>query len=278
LASCPVLNTDRTSQAGTTPGPWVRTVASQNPVPQVVGLGSVAGSREAVVGTAVCRSGVTTGVRCGKITAKNRTVSYLEGTVYGMTATDACSEKGDSGGPFMAGDQAQGIASGGMGACGDSAAYTFYQPINAALSAYGLTLLTVPSTPWWDQSPGNSDRGTLHMNVNGDGLDDVVAFYDYGNSETRLWVFIANNSGGLNPPTVAWYSGGPGTWDLTRTRLVGGDFNGDGRDDIGAFYDYGNNETRLWAFTANNSGSFNNPTMQYNSGPGNWNLGGTALV
>jgi streptogrisin C len=101
----------------------------------------VGGSTESPVGAAVCRSGSTTGTFCGTILAKNQTVNYPEGTVTGLTRTDVCAEGGDSGGPWLSGDQAQGVTSGGSGDC-TSGGETFFQPITEILETNGLTLLT----------------------------------------------------------------------------------------------------------------------------------------
>ena len=102
---------------------------------------TVAGSQEAAVGSSVCRSGSTTGWRCGTIQAKNQTVNYPQGTVYGLTRTSACAEPGDSGGSWLTGQQAQGVTSGGSGNC-TSGGTTYFQPVGEILSRYGLTLVT----------------------------------------------------------------------------------------------------------------------------------------
>ncbi|CAL9483756.1 Alpha-lytic protease [Actinosynnema sp. ALI-1.44] len=101
----------------------------------------VKGSQEAPVGASVCRSGSTTGWRCGTIQAKNQTIRYAEGAVYGMTRTSACAEPGDSGGSWVTGQQAQGVTSGGSGDC-TSGGTTYFQPVNEILGVYGLRLLT----------------------------------------------------------------------------------------------------------------------------------------
>ncbi|MEU4214606.1 S1 family peptidase [Actinoplanes sp. NPDC026623] len=101
----------------------------------------VGGSTEAPVGAAVCRSGSTTGTFCGTILAKNQTVNYPEGAVTGLTRTDVCAEGGDSGGPWLSGDQAQGVTSGGSGDC-TAGGETFFQPITEILETNNLTLLT----------------------------------------------------------------------------------------------------------------------------------------
>lgn len=115
---------------------WVQTSGDWNPVGQVSGVGAVAGSSEAETGAAVTKSGSTTGVTQGTIGAKNQTVNYPEGSVSGLTATDALCQPGDSGGAFIAGDQAQGVVSGG------NSFTCYFQPVNPILSAYGLSLVT----------------------------------------------------------------------------------------------------------------------------------------
>ncbi|MCP3099193.1 ricin-type beta-trefoil lectin domain protein [Myxococcus sp. K15C18031901] len=113
--------------------PWVYNYAGANVL--------VFGSAEAGVNASVCRSGSTTGWRCGVIQAKNVTVNYSVGPVYGLTQTNACAEGGDSGGSWMSGNQAQGVTSGGSGNC-STGGNTFFQPVNPILSVYGLSLTT----------------------------------------------------------------------------------------------------------------------------------------
>lgn len=109
---------------------------------------TVAGSAVVGIGGSVCRSGSTTGWRCGTVQAFNQTVNYGGGNiVYGLTRTNACAEPGDSGGSFVSNPgtgtrvQAQGLTSGGSGNC-TFGGTTFFQPINEVLSYYGLTLIT----------------------------------------------------------------------------------------------------------------------------------------
>ena len=93
------------------------------------------------IGQAVCRSGSTTGVRCGTVTALNATVNYAEGSVSGLIRTNICAEPGDSGGPLYAAGTGTilGILSGGSGNC-TSGGTTYYQPIAEVLAAYGVTI------------------------------------------------------------------------------------------------------------------------------------------
>jgi streptogrisin C len=125
---------------------WVRTDNDWTPHGVVNnyagGTVPVAGSTVAPVGAAVCRSGFTTGWRCGTIQALNQTVNYTEGRVRGLTRTTACAASGDSGGSFITGDQAQGILSGGSATCVNGVGNTFFQPVAEILRAYRLTLVT----------------------------------------------------------------------------------------------------------------------------------------
>jgi len=124
---------------------YVETTSGFTPTSTVNGYGSgdvtVAGSQESGVGASICRSGSTTGWHCGEVQALNQTVNYAEGTVNGLTQTNACAEPGDSGGSWVSGNQAQGVTSGGSGNC-SSGGTTYFQPVNEILSAYGVSLVT----------------------------------------------------------------------------------------------------------------------------------------
>ncbi|MEJ2861157.1 S1 family peptidase [Actinomycetospora flava] len=101
---------------------------------------SITGTATAPVGATVCRSGSTTGWRCGKVTAVNVTANYAAGPVQGLVLTDACSEGGDSGGPFVSGSSALGLLSGGTGDCTTAGGTSLYQPIDEVLATERLTL------------------------------------------------------------------------------------------------------------------------------------------
>ncbi|WP_443706256.1 alpha-lytic protease prodomain-containing protein [Saccharothrix luteola] len=134
---------------------WVRTAAGNTGRPLVnryPGTVPVAGSTEAPVGASVCRSGSTTGWRCGTIQQKNTSVTYPEGTITGLTRTNACAEPGDSGGSWLTGDQAQGVTSGGSGNC-TSGGTIYFQPVNEILQVYGLQLIVSGGTPTSTTSP-----------------------------------------------------------------------------------------------------------------------------
>lgn len=109
--------------------------------PRVAGQYPVDGTTQAPVGSAVCRSGSTTGWHCGTITAHNVTITYPQGTVTGVSRTNLCPEPGELGGPTLSGGQAQGIVLGGSGNCA-SGGVTYYYPVPAIASAAGVTVKT----------------------------------------------------------------------------------------------------------------------------------------
>ncbi|GGR36392.1 hypothetical protein GCM10010168_63520 [Actinoplanes ianthinogenes] len=113
--------------------PWVNNYAGGNVL--------VAGSQEAAIGSSICRSGRTTGWRCGTLLGKNETINYAQGAVSGLSRSNACAEPGDSGGSWISGNQAQGVTSGGTGNC-SSGGTMWFQPVTEILQVYGLSLTT----------------------------------------------------------------------------------------------------------------------------------------
>ncbi|UKY48219.1 S1 family peptidase [Streptomyces inhibens] len=100
---------------------------------------SITKAGDPIVGQKVQRSGSTTQVRNGDISALNVTVNYQEGPVDGLIQTTICAEPGDSGGSLFEGTAALGLTSGGRGNC-SSGGETFYQPVGEALEKTGSQL------------------------------------------------------------------------------------------------------------------------------------------
>ncbi|MFG3659133.1 S1 family peptidase [Streptomyces sp. NPDC047706] len=112
----------------------------------IVAIGDGQGVRitavgETSVGQRVFRSGSSSGLRDGEVTALDATVNYPEGTVTGLIETNVCAEPGDSGGPLFSEGIALGVTSGGSGDCREGGT-TFFQPLPQALSALGVRLIT----------------------------------------------------------------------------------------------------------------------------------------
>jgi len=81
---------------------------------------------------------------------------------------------------------------------------------------------------------------------NGDGKDDIAAIYYYnwnGMNEVRIHVWLSDGSKFL--PLQTWSTNTQYCGYLINGRVVAGDFNGDGKDNICAMYDYGNDKINL---------------------------------
>ncbi|MGW0908843.1 S1 family peptidase [Streptomyces sp. NPDC002853] len=112
----------------------------------------VRGSQRAAVGATLCKSGSTTGWTCGRVGAYNVSVTYTDRNggpdtvVNGLGRSTVCVEGGDSGGAYIAGNQAQGMTSGGPTnqSCGgvNDQGSSYFQPLDDTLRYYGLTLNT----------------------------------------------------------------------------------------------------------------------------------------
>jgi hypothetical protein len=131
------------------------------------------------------------------------------------------------------------------------------------------------STPTiaWDSGLGNWQWDHIQPLIgdfNGDGYTDVGVFYDYNASETKLITFWGY-SGGLMAPGVTWDSG-IGNWEWGRTLAVVTpiDINNDGNNDIVAFYNYDNSQTKMFTFWGYNGGVLA-PGVAWDSGIGHWN-------
>jgi hypothetical protein len=99
--------------------------------------------------------------------------------------------------------------------------------------------------------------------------DDIIAFYDYGNSNTRIHYWIGRkNDFYYVGPNGLWSTSGYDANKITG-RVVVGDFNNNGfKDDICAFYDYGNSNTTIHGWYGSTS------TVNYLGAYGLWRSSG----
>ncbi len=77
--------------------------------------------------------------------------------------------------------------------------------------------------------------------VNGDGKDDIVTMYDYGNSKTKIFAHISNGKSFTGSTEFQSWDTGMYNANSVTGRFACGDVNGDGKDDLTVMYDYGNN-------------------------------------
>jgi hypothetical protein len=117
---------------------------------------------------------------------------------------------------------------------------------------------TYQSTPWWSSTGYEANLITDRVvsgDFDNDGYkDDIAAFYRNGNYSTTLHVWrYTGCSGG----TCFTYSGGSGWWSNSgyeanqiTGRVVAGNFDNTGGEDIATFYDNGSSHTNLHVFTS----------------------------
>ena len=128
--------------------------------------------------------------------------------------------------------------------------WTFLGKSNGAFEAPFATW-TAPASSWdWN-------RVQLHAgDSNGDGRDDLIAWYEYEDSSDALFTFVADSRGGFTTPVKSWTST---TWTRSMGKTVTGDYNGDGRDDLAVLYDYSGGAIKVWTFLAQPTGGYAAP-------------------
>ncbi|MCH2226029.1 MAG: T9SS type A sorting domain-containing protein, partial [Crocinitomicaceae bacterium] len=104
---------------------------------------------------------------------------------------------------------------------------------------------------------------------NDDFHDDIAVLYDYGDSQTRIHVWMSNSNEFIYSGATGWWGYGVIGYDANKVtkRVVSGDFDNDNNfDDIAAFYDYGGT-TRIHVWLSTGSG------FTYMGGTGWWSDG-----
>ncbi|OWA09079.1 hypothetical protein B9W62_15000 [Streptomyces sp. CS113] len=132
----------------------------------------------------------------------------------------------------------------------------------------------------WEAPAGSwtaSRAKLLRGDYNGDGLSDLAAAYDYSDGTMGMWTWLAERDGGYGTPFRSWRSVDD-NWTYARSTLVSGDFDGDGRDDIAAWYDYAAGHDRLFTFRSDETGHFTAPTASLTLAEGKWTAAAAKLV
>ncbi|MGW6563336.1 FG-GAP-like repeat-containing protein [Streptomyces hydrogenans] len=127
-----------------------------------------------------------------------------------------------------------------------------------------------PPQEYWNSDQGEFDHTRTKWasgDFNGDGRDDVVGFYGYGTGAVAAWSFLTQTAGpAVQKKSVALDTG----WTWSRTTLLTGDVNGDGRDDLIYVYNYGDGLTGVFRSLARTDGTFDDPVLSYKSPSGYW--------
>jgi hypothetical protein len=180
----------------------------------------------------------------------NAVTNSLNGLGIDTSATPRQSESGSSlpqsynplGHTLMV-DPLMEIYIGGMPLAGSTAAATLVDdfsqsPIdpNKVITPTTLFQLSTTDAPWWtEQLPGQSPRETKRAvaaaDVDGDGLQEIATVFV---EDSNLLLQIVHNTGsGFAASTTTLLTNTPG---ITNVAIVGGDFDGDGKDDLAVGY------------------------------------------
>jgi hypothetical protein len=151
---------------------------------------------------------------------------------------------------------------------GDVAAFYGYDNGEVALRTWlgkGDGTFAAPFASW-STAPGNWVFEHIYAQAgdfNGDGRDDIAAWYAYGDGSDKLYTFTANTKGGFNTPFSSFYRADG--WTADRMKFATGDYDGDGRDDLGALYGYTDGHIALMTFLTKPTGGFNEPIHGWES-------------
>ncbi|MFF4225409.1 FG-GAP-like repeat-containing protein [Streptomyces abikoensis] len=204
------------------------------------------------------------------------TVGSLKGASIGLAGkeADAVICQGDTGGPAFRdvnGRQelvAVNSRSWQGGCLGTDPAETRKGALDTRTDDIASWILQVRSLP--------KRFATASGDFDGDGKADLAMLTDYGQtpdgrSRSALWVYTASGEGFGGPRSV-WDSG-TDSWRWEATKLTTGDFNGDGKTDIAALYNYGAEGGRMRSglFTFTNQGTrFDTHRKVWDSSTSTW--------
>ncbi|MEV7834882.1 FG-GAP-like repeat-containing protein [Streptomyces subrutilus] len=153
----------------------------------------------------------------------------------------------------------------------------FYGHGDGSVEAY--TLLARPdggfSAPFrsWNRAPGHWAYDLSRItsgDYNGDGRADLAIMFDYGNGRSALFTLAGKPDGGIaedvrswEAPEGQWYAGSLG-------RLVSGDTDRDGRDDLAVVYNHAAGSSAAHTFRSRADGGFDSPLKSWQAPAGTW--------
>ncbi|MEU6841741.1 FG-GAP-like repeat-containing protein [Streptomyces sp. NPDC046716] len=154
---------------------------------------------------------------------------------------------------------------------GDIAAFYGYDDGRVSLLTWLGTGKGTFADPFssWSVTPGNWTFDAINAQAgdfDGDGRDDIAAWYDYRNGDDKLFTFLAEADGGFASPFSSFARTNADGWQVERMKFTTGDFDGDGRDDLAVLDSYTAGTVRLMAFSGTAEGGFSDPVSGWQAG------------
>ncbi|MFD6363099.1 FG-GAP repeat domain-containing protein, partial [Streptomyces roseolus] len=146
---------------------------------------------------------------------------------------------------------------------GRAALYTF-KPDASGRFGTPLRSWDVPQDHWWGENVKLASG-----DFDGNGRDDVAAFYGYNDGRAALFTFASRTDGGFADPVKSW-NAPENHWWGENVKLTAGDYDGDGRSDVAAMYGYEDGGISLFTFGTRADGTFESPVKSWTTEPGNW--------
>lgn len=127
------------------------------------------------------------------------------------------------------------------------------------------------ATHGWESSGWNAARASVHSgDLDGDGRDDIAVWYDYADGHDGVITFTASGEDGkFGNRREVWTAPAERYWRVNM-QIVTGDYNGDGRDDLGALYGYADGRVKAFTWTAKPDGSLNEALGSWETPTGVW--------
>ncbi|WP_181442571.1 FG-GAP-like repeat-containing protein [Streptomyces tateyamensis] len=161
--------------------------------------------------------------------AGDATVGAVAATSLTLTPTAGTVCKGDTGGPSF--------TAGSNGAIAVSGVHSLSGQAGCLSESSTLTTVTdarVDDLGSWVSA--NTPRGQWSSSdYNGDGHGDIGMAYRHGDGSIGFFTSVTDGGGNFGP-FIGGYSVPAGNWDWNSMKLFAGDFNGDGRTDLGMMY------------------------------------------
>ncbi|MGV9212111.1 FG-GAP-like repeat-containing protein [Micromonospora sp. RB23] len=216
--------------------------------------------------TGLCRGdlgGPTVRVVSGKAQLVGVHRSAWQGGCLGETETrrDAVDSRVDDLGSWFAATIPQGVATDGYEDV--NILYVYAEKDVAPITFPGTSTggLGAPTADWRGGAGYSADRvKVFNDDFDGDGIKDVAALSTSVEGNFAIDTFITRANGTSGAPIRSWTA--PAGWGhLTSMKMTSGDFNGDGRADLAAFYGYnsGTGDEAWITWTARADGGFDAP-------------------